>query len=442
MDALHTLLYLTANAFHIYVFSSALRAVLGRPRLAVVEGLGFAGMYALNSGMFLLLNNPYLNLATSVLPLILLAFVYRGTVRVRLLVGVMVCVTSMLLESVIYNAGSLFAPDDPDGLSIFTNIISSFALFLLTQVLRKFRPDRPSAALSFGHWLAIITVPLGMMAAVAVAFRSGLGSWETILIVILLLCVNVIVFWLFDKMTDYYQARLGSQMLLEQNNAYAQQLRFVREKDREIRDLRHDMKNHVSYLMDLADKGDLAGVSGYLRRMGGELYHPQEFVSSGNDGMDSFLNYKLSRIHRLGARITTDIAIPEQIDYPDFDLCVILGNLLDNAYEAFQRMPEGQPRSLDIKMRYDRDILYLKIGNTYYGRLSRITRDGKGLYQTTKENAEEHGRGLSNVIRVVESYGGTVSIHDQAQTYIVELILLSPPSQETKHSQGSRTGSI
>ena len=90
MDALHTLLYLTANAFHIYVFSSALRAVLGRPRMAVVERLGFTWMYVLNSGMFLLLNNPYLNLATSVLPLILLAFVYRGTVRVRLLVSVMV----------------------------------------------------------------------------------------------------------------------------------------------------------------------------------------------------------------------------------------------------------------------------------------------------------------------------------------------------------------
>lgn len=439
MDALHTLLYLTANAFHIYVFSSALRAVLGRPRMAVVERLGFTGMYVLNSGMFLLLNNPYLNLATSVLPLILLAFVYRGTVRVRLLVSVMVCVTSMLLESVIYNAGSIFLPNDPSELSVFTNIISSFALFMLAQVLRKARPDRPNAALSFGHWLAIITVPLGMMAAVAVAFRSGLGSWETILIVILLLCVNVIVFWLFDKMTDYYQARLDSQMLLEQNNAYAQQLRFIREKDREIRDLRHDMKNHVSYLMDLADKGDMDGVSGYLRRMGGELYHPQEFVSSGNDGMDSFLNYKLSRIHKLGARITIDIAIPERIDYPDFDLCVILGNLLDNAYEAFQRMPEGQLRSLDIKMRYDRDILYLRIGNTYHGPLRRAEGDREGVYRTSKENDGEHGRGLSNVIRVVESYGGTVSIHEQEQLYIVELILLSPPAQEAPHGHGSQT---
>lgn len=37
MDTLHTLLYLTANAFHIYVFSRAMRAVLGRPRMAVVE---------------------------------------------------------------------------------------------------------------------------------------------------------------------------------------------------------------------------------------------------------------------------------------------------------------------------------------------------------------------------------------------------------------------
>lgn len=382
----------------------------------------------LNSGVFLLLNNPYLNLATSVLPLLLMAFVYKGTARVRLLVSVMLYATSMLLESVIYNAGSIFAPDDPAGLSIFTNIIGSFTLFMLIQILRKVRPDRPNAALSFGHWLAIITVPLGMMTAVAVAFRSGLGSWETILIVILLLCVNVIVFWLFDKMTEYYQARLDSQMLLEQNNAYAQQLRFIREKDREIRDLRHDIKNHVSYLMDLADKGDLNGVGRYLRRMGGELYHPQEFVSSGNDGMDSFLNYKLSRIHKLGAQITTDIAIPEQIDYPDFDLCVILGNLLDNTYEAFQRMPEEQIRSLDIKMRYDRDILYLRIGNTYHGSLRRAEGDREGVYRTSKENAGEHGRGLSNVIRVVESYGGTVSIHEQGQLYVVELILLSPPA--------------
>lgn len=107
---------------------------------------------------------------------------------------------------------------------------------------------------------------------------------------------------------------------------------------------------------------------------------------------------------------------------------MILGNLLDNTYEAFQRMPEEQIRSLDIKMRYDRDILYLRIGNTYHGSLRRAEGDREGVYRTSKENAGEHGRGLSNVIRVVESYGGTVSIHEQGQLYVVELILLSPPA--------------
>lgn len=429
MEPLYTVLYLTANVFHVYVFCCTFRALFGQPRSAWAEKLGFVGAYALNSAVFLLLNNPYFNLASSFLPLILLSFLYRSAVHIRLLVSTMACVTSMLLESIVYNVGVILISNDPQGLSIFTNIISSFILFLLIQIVKKARSDKQNMTLAFGHWLAIILVPMCIMAAVALAFRSGLGSWETAITVMLLLCINIISFWLFEKMADYYQARLEKRLLLEQNNAYAQQLQFIQEKDGALRDLRHDMKNHVNYLTDLLAQGDVSGAAKYLQQLGGQLYPQREFVSSGNDGMDSFLNYKLSVIHRLNVKITTDIAIPEKIGYSDFDLCVILGNLLDNAREALQGMPEGEPRSLELKMRYDRQILYLRIGNTYHGRLRRTVRDGNIFYQTTKEDAWEHGRGLANVVRVVESYGGTVTVRERDQTYIVELILLSAMPQ-------------
>ena len=80
----------------------------------------------------------------------------------------------------------------------------------------------------------------------------------------------------------------------------------------------------------------------------------EETVSSGNETIDSIINYYLRDARELGTEICTDIQIPETLEFPVFDINVILGNLLENAVDALRNCRE---RKLAVRMKLDRGIL-------------------------------------------------------------------------------------
>ena len=118
-----------------------------------------------------------------------------------------------------------------------------------------------------------------------------------------------------------------------------------------------------------------------------------------------------------------DIRLPQQIPYGDFDLCMVLGNLLDNSYEALYHQTVGETKRFSLKMHYERGMLYIKITNTYSGSLRKVMKDKEQIYLTTKRDTSQHGNGLSHVKKMVQRYGGEVKINDSNHLYCVELLL-------------------
>ena len=100
-------------------------------------------------------------------------------------------------------------------------------------------------------------------------------------------------------------------------------------------------------------------------------------------------------------------------------MCLILGNLLENALEAAEKVVEN--RYIRLRMKYDKNNLLIYIENSYIGKLIR-TKDKK--LKSTKENSENHGIGLESVKRAVEKYHGMVIIDDsQKNNFLVNVVL-------------------
>lgn len=111
------------------------------------------------------------------------------------------------------------------------------------------------------------------------------------------------------------------------------------------------------------------------------------------------------------------------------DVCLILGNLLENAVEAAQKA-EGK-RYIKIHMKYDKNNLLLHIANNYKGNLLRA-KDSK--LKSTKLDAGNHGVGLPSVYRVATKYHGTVLVDDSVpERFIVKVVLYG--EQEKLHEQ-------
>ena len=172
----------------------------------------------------------------------------------------------------------------------------------------------------------------------------------------------------------------------------------MRQSERQISALRHDMKNHLAALQEYA-RGQLDKVEQYLNAFDRTLTRPG-FVHTGNPDIDSILNYKLGQAEEAGAQLELDITLPESFTADAFDLNVILGNLLDNAVEA---LAGSGDKWLALSLQVDRGVFFLKIANRYDGVMIQTTGPDGPVYRSRKRGEGPrpgalHGRALCGAI--------------------------------------------
>ena len=208
------------------------------------------------------------------------------------------------------------------------------------------------------------------------------------------------------------------ELLWQQNQAYRAEFDRMRQWERQLCALRHDMKNHLSVLRTYAALGQTEKLEQYLDRLWQPLI-PPGFVHTGNPEIDSMLNYKLELAERAGARLELDVRLPEGFAADVFDLTIILGNLLDNALEGLKK---SRAKALFLCLAVDRGVFFFKIANSYDGIVLRAGSYGDPVYRSRKQG-KGHGLGLPAVRRMVDKYHGTLHIDSTGRMFSVEAVL-------------------
>jgi sensor histidine kinase regulating citrate/malate metabolism len=160
--------------------------------------------------------------------------------------------------------------------------------------------------------------------------------------------------------------------------------------------LRHDIKHHLNAISELAAKKDWNGIAELLSQTQSRIIPPARFCAHGVAA--ALLNWYNKRINEDGIVFETDVTIPEDIPIESADLCVLLGNLLDNAHKAAQSA-ENEPY-VHIRARTKQNMLVLETENNFGGEI--IHRGDRFI--SAKENG---GQGLKSVALICEKYNGT-----------------------------------
>lgn len=204
-----------------------------------------------------------------------------------------------------------------------------------------------------------------------------------------------------------------------QNKSYQNQLAIIETSETAFKKLRHDLKNHLLVLSDFLQREDLSHAKAYLNKIFKELEPSEPLSDTGNNIIDSIINYKLHDAKVQGIRLSYQAAIPSDLKIDPFDLTVILGNLLDNALEALEKVPSQEEKELSIHFTYDSNRLILKVSNTFDGALFS---SGK-RFLTRKKEPDFHGIGLGNIQTTVSRYHGATKIsHDEKRFTVLVLI--------------------
>ena len=132
------------------------------------------------------------------------------------------------------------------------------------------------------------------------------------------------------------------------------------------------------------------------------------------------INNAQQRATELNIPFKANIMVPSKLPIDNTDLCIILGNLLDNALEGNIRITDkNMDRFIQTDIRIQKAFLFIRITNAFDGTYKI---NGKH-YASVKTDAKYHGIGLSNVTAVLEKYHGDMKITQKDQTFIVTIMI-------------------
>lgn len=215
----------------------------------------------------------------------------------------------------------------------------------------------------------------------------------------------------------FFQNRLHKKLAAYQREIMETHYRETETMYQEMRGWRHDFRNHLQLLKSYAQKGDLDAVRAYLAELEQDLSRVDPAVKTGNTMADAILNSKISLARSKGVPVRADARIPVKLSISDLDLCVILGNLFDNAIEASVKLPESQ-RLIRLYMDMKGSQLYISFTNFAPG--GKLTQAG-GRFSTTKGSG--HGFGLLRIDSVVKRLGGYLRRASEEGAFTTEILL-------------------
>ncbi len=209
-----------------------------------------------------------------------------------------------------------------------------------------------------------------------------------------------------DERIAAYQRELINTHYAEVDNMY-----------KKMRGWRHDYRNHIQVLKAYASEGNLEAIKAYLDELDTDLATVDMVIKTGNAMADAILNSKISLAKSRNIEVHADAHIPLALTTPDIDLCVIIGNLFDNAIEASMELPKDK-RMIRIYMNMKNTQLYISFTNfTATGKMEKI---GK-VFKTTK--GEGHGLGLIRIDNIIERLGGYLSRNSEEGAFTTEILL-------------------
>ena len=209
-----------------------------------------------------------------------------------------------------------------------------------------------------------------------------------------------------DKQIERYQRELIDTHYQEVENMY-----------KKMRGWRHDYRNHIQTMKVLADKGDLEAIKEYLNKLDEDLVTVDTVVKTGNAMADAILNSKISLAKSKGINVKVDAHVPVKLKMSELDLCVILGNLFDNAIEASLPLPENE-RLIRVYMVMKNTQLYISFTNFT---ASKKQIKEANLFKTTK--GDGHGFGLVRIDSIIEKLDGYLSRNSEDGAFTTEILI-------------------
>lgn len=306
------------------------------------------------------------------------------------------------------------------------SIASKVLLLIFVKVLQLFFHNEVVRELSWKTDTILMLLPVGSMFLAYQIFmadyrleQSGITQ-NSIVSILIILVINIVVFNIYIRLSENLELKHKTMIYETEFDLLDKHMREKEEAMLEFRRKRHDLKHQMLGVLQLLEERQYDDLRNRIIELADlKSLEGLRIANTDNSIIDAFLNYKYETAKNHHIEFRVDLNIPSQLPFQNGDLCVVLGNVLDNALEANLRSKIEKPY-IELLMRYDGDNLIMIVENSFDGN---VLKDKGGNYITRKIDNENHGLGIGSIKKILDKYYGYYEVTMEKNVYRLEIIL-------------------
>lgn len=199
----------------------------------------------------------------------------------------------------------------------------------------------------------------------------------------------------------------------QQNDMLEEAYLQLEELNSTLRKQRHDFKNHLQVVYTLTEMQAYSDAQDYVKRIYADVQAVGSLIRTAVPAVNALLSAKAADCSERGIAFDADIQSAwEDMPVAGWEMCRIIGNLIDNAVDALAESHTQQPR---IQIRISESLTCWRLEVENNGpQIPDAHRSSIFMPGFTTKSAG-HGNGLSIVRDLVQAYGGEIALESEAQ---------------------------
>lgn len=305
--------------------------------------------------------------------------------------------------------------------------ITKILYFAVTQFILSFR-KKEEYHFSRNEWIMILSAFMITLLIGISMYMITVGGKTTeyiyVAVTLLISCLDAVIFIFLRKMNRTSQIEKERDIMEIQLQRQQDEMQHLQQQYEEISILRHDFRNGIDCLCGMIEQGDCSGALAYAKRFKERKVNTiLSQVQCSSTMLNAVVNAKFNDAQSKG--IATSLRLVVQIPHDlEFDLSIMLSNLLDNAIEACEKNPSNAQILLTISE--EAGYYRIVVRNTIAVSVLKKNQELK----TEKANKKLHGWGLRSVTDLVSKRNGLIDFYEKEGMFYVDILL---PIEENLH---------
>lgn len=399
-------------------------------RMSISKSIYITGIFILAVLIYVsnhLFSISILNILCTFVIGVIVSILYAGKRHMRVFAAALSLMCAGMAEMLVFVCISVLFNVDA-GIIIgnpsyrITGIIISKLLGIIAVLFIYHRAKKHEELKDTNYWILFVLVFISAIISFYVFFviiSQGTDvrtKYLILLAIIGIMIAAIIILYLYEMMIKQQQQMSRQHLEQRQLKDQLRHYNAMISSQSEIKQLKHDLNNHLLSVQAKLDKGEYAQCRRYVEKLLKKTRPSTENeLNTGNTVLDAIISAKRDEAEKKHISFYSEIRIPPELPLKEDDICIIFGNALDNAIEACEKVKQ-QPY-ISVSVVYDDNSLVCRIENS--------CADSIDIHAvTSKEDWKNHGIGRKNIEKSLKNYDCVYDISCVDKKYILSIVFM------------------